>query len=177
MTAEYPGATWAPSPNYNEGRKEAVELVVIHITDGQPDVERSVARFQRKKTQASAHFVIGRAGEVYQLVKLEDTAWHDSGRNGRSVGIEHVARTPGELGKGDEGLALTEEQLEASARLVGWLLARFGLPLTAVVPHCSSPTTTHADCGRDVADGGIWPWDAYRRLVAASTVSEQDRDA
>ena len=162
MTAQYPGALWAPSPNYSRGRREPVSLIVIHITDGQPRLDRCVERFQKAKTQASAHFVVGRDGEVVQLVKLGDRAWHDSGRNGISVGIEHVARTPGELGPDDAGLALTEAQLDASAALVAWLLGLLKLGLEAVVPHCSNPASSHRDCGLDIEEGGIWPWATYR---------------
>lgn len=165
MAAEYPGAMWAPSPNFTRGRRSPVTLVVIHITDGQPRVERCVERFQRPTTKKAPHFVVGRRGEVYQLVSIEDTAWHDAGRNAESVGIEHVARTPGELAPDDSGLALTEEQLDASALLVGWLLKRLKLDVASVVPHCSNPGSSHADCGRDVADGGIWPWPDYRARV------------
>jgi N-acetyl-anhydromuramyl-L-alanine amidase AmpD len=139
-----------------------VRLIVIHITDGQPRTDRCVARFQQAKTKAAPHFVVGRAGEVVQLVKLEDTAWHDSGRNGESVGIEHVARTPGELGPDDAGLALTEVQLDASAELVAWLLGHLKLGLESVVPHCSNTASSHRDCGLDVEEGGIWPWATYR---------------
>ena len=118
MFAEYPGAIWAPSPNFTVGRNVAVSIIVIHITDGQPLASRCVERFQKVETRASAHFVIGQGGEVYQLVRIGDRAWHDSGRNGCSVGIEHCARTPGELGRNDAGLSLTEAQLDASAELV-----------------------------------------------------------
>ena len=172
MTAQYPGALWAPSPNYSRGRREPVRLIVIHITDGQPRVDRCVERFQQPKTQAAPHFVVGRTGEVVQLVKLEDRAWHDSGRNGESVGIEHVARTPGELGEDDAGLPLTDAQLEASARLVSWLLQRFGLEADAVVGHYTNPETSHHDCGLgdDATTGGgrrgIWPWGRYRGMLA-----------
>lgn len=165
MPAEYPTAAWAPSPNYSRGRREAVSLIVIHITDGQQRTDRCVERFQQAKTQASPHFVVGRDGEVVQLVALGDRAWHDSDRNGVSVGIEHVARTPRELGEGDAGLPLTDAQLASSAALVAHLLGRLELDLDAVVPHCSNPKSNHRDCGRDVADGGIWPWDKYRQMI------------
>lgn len=164
-----PFATWTPSPNYSRGRSGvAIDKIVYHITDGQPRLDRAVEHLRNPNptgSPVSAHFLVGQAGEVVQLVDTEDTAWHCSGWNKRSVGIEHVARTPGEHGKDDPGLPLTGAQLEASARLVGWLLAQLGLPLDAVVPHCSSPVTTHKDCGRADSDGGIWPWASYLEMV------------
>ena len=165
----YPLATWTPSPNFNRGRGGvALTHIVIHHTDGQPRLDRAVEHLCNPRpsgSPVSAHFVIGQAGEVVQLVDTDDTAWHCSGWNKRSVGIEHVARTPGELGKDDPGLPLTAAQLAASARLVGWLLQTLGLELDAVVPHCSSPVTTHKDCGRADSDGGIWPWAKYLEMV------------
>lgn len=170
-----PFATWVPSPNYNRGRSSvAVDRIVIHHTDGQPRLDRAVEHLCNPNptgSPVSAHFVIGQAGEIVQLVDIDNTAWHCSGWNKQSVGIEHVARTPGELGHDDPGLPLTVAQLASSARLVRWLLAQMGLSLDSVVPHCSSPVTTHRDCGRADRDGGIWPWVQYRKLVIASSLS------
>jgi len=174
---EYFLAKWVPSPNFTPGRAAEIDRVVLHITDGGADVERAArhlcktrAEYQaegRDRGGVSAHFLVGQKGEVVQLVRIEDTAWHCSGWNARSVGIEHCARTPGELGAGDAGLQLTEAQLDASAALVRWLCRRLGLPCDAehVLPHCANPKTTHRDCGRDVVDGGIWPWEDYRRRL------------
>ena len=174
MSGRYPGAVWLPSPNVTRGRALRVDRVVVHITDGRDRLDRAVAHLRNPEPsggpgrRVSAHFVVGRGGEVAQLVDLGDTAWHASGWNGRSVGIEHVARTPGELGRDDAGMQLTPEQLAASAALVRWICAELGIPADAehVVPHCSVPGTTHADCGRDVADGGIWPWPEYLAMLA-----------
>ena len=167
----YPLATWTPSPNFNRRRGGvALTHIVIHHTDGQPRLDRAVEHLcnpHPSGSPVSAHFIVGQAGEVVQLVDVENTAWHCSGWNKRSVGIEHVARTPGELSHGDPGLALTTMQLEASARLVGWLLQTLGLELDAVMPHCSSPVTSHKDCGRADSDGGIWPWAKYLEMLRA----------
>lgn len=195
---DYPLAQWLPSPNFTRGRSKPVDRVVVHITDGQPRLDRCVEHLRKPDGKVSAHFLVGRQGEVVQLVRLDDTAWHASGVNAVSVGIEHVARTPGELDRRDRwakldqrersalldpgapaelqdsptdpGLQLTPAQLEASVALVRWLCDRLGLPADPlhVVPHCSVPGTTHNDCGRDVADGGIWPWAEYFRRLGNS---------
>ncbi len=167
-------ATWAPSPNYTRGRSgTVVDLVVVHNTDGQERSDRAVAHLRNAEAdkRVSAHFLIGQASDIYQLVDTGDTAWHCSGWNARSIGVEHVARTPGELSQTDPGLPLTAAQLKASARLVAWLLHELGLPIEAVVPHCSSPTTTHRDCGKDAVDGGIWPWEDYLGMVCEALIA------
>ena len=171
---KYPSAIWTPSPNHSSRSGVTVDRVVIHQTDGRERLDRAVEHLCNPSPsngkRVSAHFVVGQAGsgEVAQLVELSRAAWHCSSWNTRSVGIEHVARTPGELGRDDKGLPLAEAQLEASARLVAWLLREFHLSIDDVVPHCSSPTTTHRDCGRAVEDGGIWPWDRYLGLIEAA---------
>ncbi len=172
----YPLATWAPSPNYTHGRSDtAVDLVVIHNTDGQTRSDRAVEHLRNAEPsnghRVSAHFLVGQTGDVFQLVDTDDAAWHCSGWNNRSIGVEHVARTPKELSHDDPGLPLTAAQLLASAKLVAWLLNELSLPIEAVVPHCSSPTTTHRDCGRDAVNGGIWPWESYLGLVREASLA------
>lgn len=185
MEAEYPGAVWSPSPNHSSRRGAVVDKVVIHITDGSPSLSGCIERFCKAETKASPHFVVGRGGEVVQLVELDRAAWHASGWNRESVGIEHIARTPGELkgwaklpratrlklvedaagadSESDPGLMPTEAQIAASVALVKWLCAKLGLPMDRehIRGHYESPTTQHEDCGLGVEDGGIWPWDGY----------------
>lgn len=170
----YPSAVWLPSPNFTRGRALPVDRVVIHITDGNARLDQSVAHLCSADIphRVSAHFLVGQGGEIVQLVELTDTAWHAAAWNSRSVGIEHVARTPRELGRHDLGLALTPEQLEASAQLVRWICAQLGIPCdpTHVVPHCAVPGSTHEDCALDVARGGIWPWRDYWRMLSDGRV-------
>lgn len=189
----YPDAIWLPSPNFSRDWPDgSPQFATIHITDGQPIAERAAERLCQSKTLASAHFLVGQAGEVYQLVSLEHRAWHAKGWNGESIGIEHVARSPGELSRQwrvlsqekrrallpeavpldpdsdeDPGFPPTVEQLRSSARLVAWLCRLYSWPADRahLRPHCECPGTTHLDCGRDVKDGGIWPWDNYLEMV------------
>lgn len=180
--AEYPGAVWSPSPNHSSRKGAVVDKVVIHITDGGPSLRNCVERFQKAETKASPHFVVARDGTVVQLVELDRAAWHASGWNLESVGIEHIARSPHELkswpklsretrrklvecdedadSATDPGLMPTEAQIAASSALVKWLCERLGLPCDRehVRGHYECPGTTHEDCGLGVSAGGIWPW-------------------
>jgi N-acetylmuramoyl-L-alanine amidase len=91
----YPGAQWSPSPNiYREGN--AVELVVCHYTAGGA-TSGSVSWLCSPAAKASAHFVIGRDGKVFQLAELQHRTWHAGGAtsgwnglrvNSRSIGVE-----------------------------------------------------------------------------------------
>ena len=180
----YADAIWRPSPCFTVGNGRKPTFAVLHITDGSPSVQNAAERFAASKAGVSPHFLIGQGGEIYQFVQLEDIAWHAKEWNSDSIGIEHVARSPGELkqwaslsertrrssvpkgasidGATDPGFPLTETQLAASARLVAWLcfMFRWEVNRRSIRPHCESPETTHSDCGRD------WPWNSYLTAVS-----------
>ena len=88
----YVEAKWHSS---RRGNKPTI--VVIHYTAGRGDAKRLANYFQIGKRKASAHFGIGRPGEVYQMVDTDHTAWHAGGSKFRdfripvgwtSIGIE-----------------------------------------------------------------------------------------
>lgn len=189
----YADAIWRPSSCFTAGNGRKPTFVVLHITDGSPSVKNSAERFAASKAGVSPHFLVGQGGEIYQFVVLGNIAWHAKGWNSNSIGIEHVARSPGELkqwaslsehtrrslmpegaainGRTDPGFPLTEVQLVASARLVAWLCLTFDwvVDRRAIRPHCESPQTTHLDCGRD------WPWDSYLKAVSDGLLELRNR--
>ena len=86
---------YIPSPN--RGLPIVPEYLVVHYT-ANGGVGETVRRFQDRATQVSAHLVIGRRGEVVQMVDFNVAAWHCgrsqwrglSGLNNHSIGIELV---------------------------------------------------------------------------------------
>jgi len=164
--SDYPPALWVPADpsNYHAGPRPAYSLIVIHCSDGRAMAEPVARMWQVPRHGSSAHFVIGQDATVIQCVRLADTAWHAHSVNGASVGIEHCARTPGELGPTDSGLPPSPQQYTASARLVAWLCRRGGLqPSRDVIKgHAEADAkTTHTRC----PDGCGWDWDRYMALV------------
>ncbi|MFP4518964.1 MAG: N-acetylmuramoyl-L-alanine amidase [Oceanicaulis sp.] len=97
--------TYEESPN-----KSGVitpRFLVIHYTAGR-SLDSSVAWFKQKQAKASAHLVIGRNGDLVQMVPFNRKAWHAGrsswngvdGLNTHSVGIEldnagELSRTEG----------------------------------------------------------------------------------
>jgi N-acetyl-anhydromuramyl-L-alanine amidase AmpD/V8-like Glu-specific endopeptidase len=146
-----------------------VERLVIHITDGGPNIAGPISWFRNTDSGVSAHYIVGRDGEVVQMVRHDRVAHHAGSANETSIGIEHVANT--------RGLNPTEAQLDASAALVAWLAAQCGVPLDRdhVLGHAEAdPSTGHRAC-----PNAVWNWDDYMRRVAAaaSAAAAQDLSA
>lgn len=168
---EYPEASFfapAAASNYRRwtsSTPRSVSQIVIHITDGREKIAGPIGHFQKPGLQASAHYIVGRDGQVVQMVRHRDIAWHATSANSTSIGIEHCARSPRELGRDDPGLPVTPAQYQASARLVRFLCQQHGIPLDRahIKGHCEAAKTTHEDC-----PNRIWDWGLYMSLLTAA---------
>jgi len=171
-TPDYPLAeSFVAAASFRRSKGERkVQRIVIHITDGQPNYLNTVRYFQNpmrngEPISVSAHYVVGQHGEVVQMVRNQDIAFHAGAANANSIGIEHCARTPGELGPADPGFPVTDEQYLCSAYLVKWLCQQYGLPRDRehVLGHAEADrTTTHTDCPT-----GRWDWEHFMTILTA----------
>ena len=75
-----------PSPNFTKGRKQKVEGVIIHCTDGFEPTD--LQWLCNPEAKASAEYYIGRDGKIYRLVSEANTAWQAAEWNGKTIGIE-----------------------------------------------------------------------------------------
>ncbi|NET60913.1 MAG: peptidoglycan DD-metalloendopeptidase family protein [Symploca sp. SIO2E6] len=123
-----PSVKFDQSPNHSQGRAgQTIDTIVLHNTDG--SFEGTISWFNNPASQVSAHYVISRQGEIVQMVKDEDTAWHAGRRsdNRRSIGIEHEAT---KLRRG-----LTDAMEKASIALIRYLMQQYDVPLSRILPH------------------------------------------
>ena len=134
----------ANAANFSPGRSAGFkpEAIVIHIMDG--TLTGTDAWFNDARAQVSAHYGVGKAGEVHAYVKETDTAFHagtvdrpswkllKAGVNPNlyTVGIEHE-------GLSAEAYPWPDAQLSASLALARQIAARWSIPLDAdhIVPH------------------------------------------
>ena len=106
-----------------------IDKIVLHCTEG--SLASALAEFQRGDSRkVSAHYVIDRNGDIYQMVNDADCANHCMGANAGSIGIEHV---------GSETDALAAPQAAASAALIRWLLQEHQIPRTNIFGHDFTP--------------------------------------
>lgn len=86
----------AHSGNYQKGRTQPIEYIVVHYTANTGDTaQNNLDYFARTKTGTSAHYFVDE-NEVCQSVQDTDVAWHCGSnnprhpycRNANSIGIE-----------------------------------------------------------------------------------------
>jgi N-acetylmuramoyl-L-alanine amidase len=127
-----------PSPNYTRGRNGyQPEAIVIHIMEG--TLTGTDAWFRNPQSRVSAHYGIGKNGDVHHYVQEADTAWH-AGRvhapawsgikpagngmyvnpNYYTIGIEH---------EGDAQSEWTNDMYNASAKLIAEMSKRWNIPI------------------------------------------------
>lgn len=178
-------ALWKPS--YNCGRPGSLKKprqVVIHYTAGR-NAGSAANWLCSKASKASAHLVIGRAGEVYQLVGFDTVAWHATHANKYSIGIEldnpgPLVRVNGRwkslvLGTEYEAADVLEAHHKNGGPLRGWLLyTQAQIKLTQQICRLLVETyPTIKDCvGHEDVDptrktdpGPAWDMDALRTSV------------
>lgn len=97
---DFRGARWiAASPaNYRRADRPddyAIDRVVVHVTQG--GYASAVKAFEDPRHQAAAHYIVREDGQVTQMIRELDVAFHAGNRkyNERSVGIEHEASWSG----------------------------------------------------------------------------------
>ena len=123
---------WIGSPNKDKGREGyRPEAIVIHIMEG--TLKGTDAWFSNDESGVSAHYGVGKNGEIHQYVGESDRAWHtgrivsptwrllktDVNPNWYTIGIEHEGR---------EDTSWSNAMYTASARLIDEICRRWSIP-------------------------------------------------
>ena len=171
VTPDYPGATWIPaSPdNYTEADRPhdwPIDMIIIHDTES--SFSSAIQEFQDGASGDSAHYVVSDAGQVVQMVKEKDIAWHAGNwdYNTRAIGIEHegYANTPGYY---------TPAMYQASAGIAASICSRYGVPMDRahVIGHYQVPDPNnpgeYGGAGHHTDPGPYWDWNYYMSLAQA----------
>ncbi len=153
-----------PSPNCGPRRDGLTpELVVIHYT-AMPTAEAALERLCAPEHEVSAHYLIGRDGQLWQLVDEDLRAWHAGAGtwrgqgdvNSRSIGVE----------LDNSGLhPFSEPQIARLEMLLCDILARWGIGPEGVIGHQDFAPQRKTDPGprfdwRRLARAGVSVWPA-----------------
>lgn len=160
QTPDYPQASRfepAGAGHFTPRQSRTIDRIVIHITDGGPNINGTIRWFQLPQDHehfkpVSSHYIVGQDGEVVQMVRHNDIAHHARGANTNSIGIEHVANT--------RGLDYTESQYCNSAALVRWIADQHGIPVDRahILGHREATQTTKSCPGQ-------FDWDYFMSMV------------
>lgn len=156
--------TWVNGVEHHSSRKGAdISAIVIHHTGKPPGttnatIRQTVSWAKHADSKISYHYVIDRDGEIYQLVKEEEKAWHagKSKYNGRSnwnvfsIGVALVS-------DGDDD-GYTDEQYKSAAFIAKMLQKKYDITNEWIVGHKTiAPERKH--------DPAKFNWTKYFDLV------------
>ncbi|MBI4137020.1 N-acetylmuramoyl-L-alanine amidase [Candidatus Roizmanbacteria bacterium] len=137
--------------NYSILNNRKILGVVLHITEG--TVESTINWFRSVESGVSAHYLVGKDGQVYQFVREEDIAWSngrinkpswnllpkDQNGNTHTISVEH---------EGYSTDVWPEKQKQASADLIKDICVRNNLPIDRehIVGHYQIDKINRPDC-------------------------------
>ncbi len=108
-------------PHYSTGRSGAKvnKIVIHHMAGTNYDIVPSIWQTR----EASAHYGIGKNGEIRAYVDENNTAWHAGNWNANisSIGIENCNST------GSPSWSINQATIDASAKLCADIAKRYGL--------------------------------------------------
>ncbi|MFI9219432.1 N-acetylmuramoyl-L-alanine amidase [Streptomyces werraensis] len=140
-----------------------IDTIVIH--DLETTYDAGVRGLAQPTNSAATHYVMRSSdGAVTQMVPTKDIAFHagNYSTNLHSIGIEHE----GYAAQGAKWY--TEAQYEATAELVKYLAARFGIPLDRqhIVGHdnVAGPADAYVS-GMHWDPGNGWDWGHFMQLL------------
>lgn len=149
-------------PYYNERRKGYIDTLVIHAA-AQQKVSDLVDVLVKR--ELSAHYVIGKDGDVVRLVPDEYRAWHAGAGewngetqdiNSNSIGIELCNGLFGEMD-------YPKKQIEALTELSLHLIDKHGFHPTQIIGHSDMAPSRKIDPGsklpwEKLAKNGVGVW-------------------
>lgn len=160
-----PLAQWVPSPNHNA---RSPVIIVLHHTE-QDSVQESLDTLRSANSggKVSSHYLVGRDGDLYQLVADSERAWHAGGGRWGAITDLNSASLGIEIDNNGDS-PFTQPQIDTLLRLLGDLCTRYNIPRNQIIGHADLAPTRKADPSRffpwqQLADAGfgIWPNPAH----------------
>lgn len=160
------GIKWVGSPNFSQGRDGHRPVAIVnHIMEG--TLAACDSWFNSRESQVSAHFGVGKNGELHQYVRTTDTAWANGRANRPDFSVEWIADAvrrnvnPNALTvsiehEGRSGDVMPEAQYQATLALHRYLIAEYGVPVdrSHIAGHFHIDAVNRSRC-----PGTGFPWD------------------
>nr|HIL74870.1 N-acetylmuramoyl-L-alanine amidase [Rhodospirillales bacterium] len=139
-----------PSPNYNDRPPGTeIDILVFHYT-GMPKPAQALERMCDPDVKVSAHYLIDKDGQLFQLISEEKRAWHagiSSWRNNynindRSIGIE-LANPGHEFGY----QKFPTRQIDTLIEIAKDIIKRHPVPARNIIGHSDIAPARKKDPG------------------------------
>ena len=172
-----PSDTWDPahSTNYSSSNRGASDInwIVVHVTVG--EYSGAINWFKNPDANVSAHYVIRNSdGHTTKMVDESDVAWHASGFNSNSIGIEHEWTE-------SQGF-ISDTMYEQSAEIIEYLADQYDIPLNyyrdhtvpcdasgGIIEHRHAPADSHCGSSNQTAcPGPDWDGDRLMEFVGST---------
>ena len=129
--------------NHNTGTTDRIKWIVIHYVGALGGAEANCKYYASQYVNASAHYYVGFAGEIWQSVEDKNIAWHCGAkkyvhpecRNGNSLGIELCVRNKGSLADTSRDWYFEDATVQAANALTKELMAKYNVPADHVIRH------------------------------------------
>ena len=124
------------SPNHNARPVGMIPSAIVLHADAAKQLTSSLSWILQRESKVSYHYLIGRAGHVYECVPPIRRAWHagvssfqgDKDCNNYSIGVC--------LSNAQDGELFSDAAVESGARLCAQLMTRFpGITLERITTH------------------------------------------
>jgi N-acetylmuramoyl-L-alanine amidase len=144
------------SPNFNKRPPGTrVSAIILHA-DAAQTVAQSLSWMMVRESRVSYHFLIGRLGDVYQLVDEEKRAWHAGVSSFAGKGDCNTYSLGVSFGNRNDGVEpYREDQLAAGVRLCADLVLKFpAITLERITTHAAVALPP----GRKTDPGKLFPF-------------------
>jgi hypothetical protein len=160
-SADYPSAHWVPAStsNYRVASRDSgtIDRIIVHVMQG--SYAGTISWFQNPSSKVSAHYLVRSSdGDITQMVRDKDVAYHATTYNGRAIGIEHE-------GYVSDASWFTDAMYRSSAALTRYVADKYGIPKDRghIIGHVEVPGSDHTD------PGPYWNWTTYMQYVTGGS--------
>jgi len=169
---------WFPAINFSSRWGKKPQMIVVHYT-GAMEISGTLSWFRQKRSQASAHYVIGRNGRIVKMVKDESKAWHAGASiyqgikhiNNISLGIELV---------GVKGVEFTSDQYASLVNICAYLCVYHSIQPKDIVGHEHVSGKLAVDMGirstPKIDPGPLFDWQLFRTALNMSLDLDTDKN-
>ena len=146
------------SPHYGSRTGADINTIILHYTTA-GNVQSTINWFKGNPDKVSAHYIVDKNGDIYQMVADREKAHHAGNANRSSIGIEHVAKDKDRF---------TKAQEKSSIALVRWLMGEYKIPAANILAHKGTsgsatrcPGNLFGDDGDDHSSTKLKMFDAW----------------